>query len=120
MNHELAQNWISHYLNRRNGVDDSSSASEKADDIISCDPDKGWDLVLELIDAAPDDLMLATIAAGPLENLLNESPEVLSDRVENEARRDPKFRRCLTGVWGIPDPLRCRIAKYLAAEDNPL
>ncbi|MEQ1644265.1 MAG: DUF6869 domain-containing protein [Pyrinomonadaceae bacterium] len=120
MNRELVENWITYYLNRRKGFDNPSSAWEKVDEVIRRDRDKGWELVLELIDAAPDDFILATIAAGPLEDLLNDSPAVLADRVEIEARRSPKFRRCLTGVWGVPDSLRTRVEKYLSAVDNPL
>lgn len=120
MNRELVENWITYYLNRRKGFDNPSSAWEQVDEIIRLDPEKGWDLVLKLIDAAPDDFILTTIAAGSLEDLLNDSPEFLADQVVIEARRDPKFRRCLTGVWGIPDPLRSRVEKYLSAVDNPL
>ncbi len=84
------------------------------------DPESAWILTLELIAAAPDDRVLATVAAGPLENLIGQLPDLMFERVEVQARRDAKFRRCLTGVWGIPPKIRDRLAKYTSTVKDPL
>jgi len=42
----------------------------------------------------------AYLAAGALEHLAKRHGPVVIDRVLEAARRDPKFRRCLSGVWG--------------------
>jgi hypothetical protein len=64
------------------------------------DLDEQWDLILDLIAAAPDDdQVLSVIASGPLEGCLGRYGAEAIDRVEAEARRDPKFRRVLRGVW---------------------
>ena len=42
----------------------------------------------------------AYLAAGALEHLLKRHGVLMIDRVLAAARRDPKFRRCLAGVWG--------------------
>lgn len=92
----------------------------QVDDLVERDPEAAWSLTLEVIAAAGDDRVLAAIAAGPLENILCRSLEQFIDRTELEARRDPKFRRCLTGVWGLSAPAKERLAKYLSAVEAPL
>jgi len=92
MYRELVENWIAYYQNGKKRSDDQFSAWKLVEESIRRDPDTGLGLVLELIDAAPDDFILATIAAGPLEDLLNDSPHILIERVAIEARRDPNSK----------------------------
>ena len=120
MSRELVEKWIAYCQNRQTVTNFLLPVWEQVDEIIDRDPEMGWLLVLDLVEAAPDDLVLANIAAGPLENLLNNSSDLLVDRVDNEARRNPKFRRCLTGVWGLPTSIQSRIAKYLSTVVDPL
>ena len=80
----------------------------------------GWTITLELVAAASDDQSLANVAAGPLEDLLKREPQRFIDRVELQTRRDPKFRRCLTGVWGLPTAIRERVLKYTSTVVDPL
>ena len=79
--------------------------------------DSGWDLVelvgtspflaLEAIklalhllsDEADNELLLACLAAGPLEDLLNWHGETMIGAVEAEAEQNEKFRALLRGVW---------------------
>ena len=60
----------------------------------------------------------AYLGAGTLESLLvNEGPAVI-DRVLERARRDPDFRRMLSGVWGhssMNKTVRARIDAFLAS-----
>jgi hypothetical protein len=46
----------------------------------------------------PDDVF-SVLAAGPMEDLLAEYGPAYIDRVEDLARRDPKFNALLGGVW---------------------
>lgn len=117
---ELVQSWIRYHVEGRKDSDPLFAACEQVMDVVDREPEAAWVLTLELIAAAPDDWVLANIAAGPLEDLIRKAPEVFADRVELEARRSPSFRRCLTGVWGIPSPLRERIAKYVSTVKDPL
>jgi hypothetical protein len=55
---------------------------------------------LALVELAPDDAALAYVAAGPLEDLVREHLERFADRLVEQARRDPRFRDALKGVWG--------------------
>jgi hypothetical protein len=57
-------------------------------------------------------LVLANIAAGPLEDLLCRSPDRFLDRAEIQYRRDSKFHRCITGVWGLPEDFIDRLVQY--------
>jgi len=61
-----------------------------------------WSVSLALIAAVPDDdpQLLAYVAAGPLEDVIRRAGPQILDRLETQARRDRKFRRSLTGVWG--------------------
>jgi hypothetical protein len=59
----------------------------------------------------------AYLAAGALEHLLKRHGALVIDRVLGAARRDPKFRRCLAGVWGhsgMDKSVRARIDEILA------
>ena len=55
-------------------------------------------MLLEIVAAAPND-QLGYIGAGPLENLLSEHSAAFGERIEAQARRDPRFREALAAVW---------------------
>lgn len=81
-------------------------------------PEDGWRMIQRLVELAPDDFVLACVAAGPLEDLLGRHPYVFIDRVEQQARRDAKFRRCVSGVWGsLPDDVESRMRRLWEGED---
>jgi len=120
MPHPLVADWIAYHAERAKPSDPRFSAFEELNDLLHKDPEAGWSVTLELIVAAPDDLTLANVAAGPLEDLLTHEAERFIDRVELQARRDPKFRRCLTGVWGLPASIRDRVLKYTSTVADPL
>ena len=62
--------------------------------------DAQWSVIVELIDAAPDDeTVLAHIAAGPVEGLLARFGDTVIPWVEARAATDHRFRRVLRGVW---------------------
>jgi hypothetical protein len=84
-------------------------------DLVLNRPEEAWPVILELISNAPSNQILADIAAGPLEDLVRQYPEQFADRVEIQARKDPRFRLCLTGVWysnDLPRDIRDKIEKY--------
>ena len=120
MPHPLIDDWIAYHVAEGRASDPRFSAWAEVDDLVRRDPENGWSVILELIVAAPDDRILANVAAGPLEDLLRREPERFVDRVELEAGRDPKFCRCLTGVWGLPASITDRVTKYTARVADPL
>jgi hypothetical protein len=67
------------------------------------DPDAALRIIEEIhhhiSSTAPVDYQLmATLAAGPLEDLLNEHGDKVIGQVERIAKDDREFRKCLTGV----------------------
>src|SRR5262245_47557786 len=66
-------------------------AWDRVTDLVLEDPEVAWPAILALVRAAPDDLVLANVAAGPLEDLLSNHGASFIDRVETEARRDERF-----------------------------
>jgi hypothetical protein len=82
-----------------------------------------WGLILELVDLAPDDDdMLQNIAAGPLESFLGRFDDGVIERVEQEASRNEKFHRTLSGVWkhGMCDATWNRVRAIQATVAKPL
>ena len=112
--------WIRYYAEKKKDSDPLFAACEEVDELVRLEPEHGWTVILELIAAAPDDRILAMVAAGPLEDLLKKWSDQFIDRVETQARQDPKFRRCLTGVWGLSPAANERLAKYTATIKDPL
>lgn len=116
----LVADWIRYHAENRKGSDPLFAAWEEVGELVSSHPEDGWTVILELIEAAPDDQVLANVAAGPLEDLLVRWPDQFLDRTEVQARRDAKFRRCLTGVWGLSAPVRERLTQYTSTVKDPL
>jgi hypothetical protein len=120
MSDDVVENWIRYHEEERTPSDPLFAAWAEVDDLVRHDPEAAWLLTLQLVAAAPSDRVLAAVAAGPLEDLLNRSGDRVIDRVELHARSNPKFRRCLTGAWGIPASARERLSKYTSTVTDPL
>jgi hypothetical protein len=83
-------------------------------------PEQAWRMILRLVELSPDDRTLASVAAGPLEDLLGLHPYTFIDRVEDRSRSDARFRRCVSGVWGwssIPDDVQARMRRTWEGEE---
>src|SRR5687767_11130920 len=74
-------------------------AYETLDRLCDGEPEKAWDLVLAIVDAADSDDLLETIGAGPLENVLDKHAPQLVGRVEAALADHPGLARALTSVW---------------------
>ena len=66
----------------------------------------------EVLKRTKDEKIIAYLAAGTLEDLLNKFPEAYIDEIEKRARQNSLFRQCLSGVWpsGISAPIFKRIS----------
>ena len=62
------------------------------------DAEEKWVFIKALVDAALNDTELASIGAGPLEDLLYGGSEDFIDRVEAEAKVNQKFKYSLSIV----------------------
>ena len=79
-------------------------AWEQVHDMVGDRPEEGWTLILQLIERAADEQVLAYIAAGPLEDLIKWHGPQFIERIEAHASIDAKFRRALRGVWPSEGP----------------
>jgi|LakMenEpi03Aug12_release.lakeMendotaPanAssembly.Ray.scaffolds.fasta_scaffold515828_2 hypothetical protein len=95
------------------GTHPLSYAIHEIEDYLYSYPDAAWQLILELMILADTPLLLANIAAGPLETLLHKYPYQYIDRIEQQAKKDKKFKECLGYVWqgGVPEEIWRRIIK---------
>jgi len=84
-------------------------------DLADDEPEKCWALLLRVIAlAGMEGEALCSAGADCLENLFRDHGPRFIDRIEHEARRDPKFRRALACVWSEKNPLRPRVDALLA------
>ena len=109
----LAQQYLSGFGN------DHLEAFDKVYDLTTEDPEGAWLLVVELVHQATTDESLAIVAAGPLEDMICNHPDVVIDRVLDFAKNNTRFMKCLRGVWGgnrMPLEIRKRIDKVVEKE----
>lgn len=86
--------------------------------------DRLWQLVqaIVLLPGEPEPVVLATIAAGPLEDLLAKAGPDYISAVENLAQSSPTAARMLTGVWksSIEPDVWNRVVKFCRTVPDPL
>lgn len=92
---QLAQGWIRH---KRGSPADRPAWGDLAV-LTARDPESAWRVTLRLIDLARDTELLGGVGAGPLEELISESPALFVDRVEQLAATDSAFKTALSYVW---------------------
>jgi hypothetical protein len=71
---------------------------ERLHELIHQEPETAW-RVIQIIRREGSDLVLANLAAGPLEDLLVAHGEQFIDRVEALARQDKQFKKLLGATW---------------------
>ena len=75
------------------------AVSEVLDWALEGDGDLLWEFILEVYKRDLTDKAIGVLAAGPLEDLLAKRGADFIDRIEELARKDPKFNYVLGGVW---------------------
>lgn len=103
------ENWIDAYIDAQEiGVVDDSHplwwAIDRFMDFIQSDPERAWDAILSVARRRPSEKVLGMLAAGPLEDLVDQHGEAFIDRIEKEASSDPEFKRMLQQVWESGSP----------------
>jgi hypothetical protein len=69
-------------------------------EITHYEPERGWALVLKLLEAAPDDRALCYVAAGPLEDLIVIHGERLLPLIVAAIATNARLRDAIPAVWG--------------------
>jgi uncharacterized protein DUF6869 len=77
-------------------------AWEELADMVNSDPDEAWEVTRALIESCPEESELFSLAAGPLEDLLQKQPQKF-DAIASAARESPNVRHGLAGVWMFPE-----------------
>ena len=106
---ELARAWVEQYSKSERDRDDNFSAiMDYERDLREEDPDKAIDVIVEILKIETNPVLLALLAAGPLEDVI--TMETI-DRIEREASADKRFHDLLGGVWyyRASDELKARL-----------
>jgi hypothetical protein len=101
----LAEGWIKLYdavkiYGDKAREDDALFwAFMKLDKLCTENPAQALKVITTILASTRDDLMLANLAAGPLETVLAHRGRDVIDEVERLAKSDPRVRELLKGVW---------------------
>ena len=79
--------------------------------VVEDDPELAWKAIIEAIDQPRMAPYVGTLAAGPLEDLLDLHGPAFIERIEQCARSNARFASILGGVWqsAMPDPIWKRV-----------
>jgi len=105
MDKEAFKQWVEAYIDIYSGKDEFDEhhphywAIEKFVDQEADFPAVNWAAILTILSATPPERVLANLASGPLEELIELHGEEYIERIEAECRTNPEFRRLLHGVW---------------------
>ncbi len=92
----LKEKWIKY---TRTKDDSLFEAWEALNTLVSEQPQEAWEVILDILEEADSNDVIANLAAGPLEDLLSDHGETFIDEVEEKARQNPKFTQLILGVW---------------------
>lgn len=79
-------------------------AWEEFERLLDKSPDRAWEVILSILGATTDEYTLDCLAAGQLEDLIHQHGEAFIERIEEQAKRDQRFRDLLWGVWESSTP----------------
>jgi len=115
-NKKIAEDWIK--LQRLSKEDFEKSpllpAWEELDKLIHERPEEAWKIINLMYKLDSSDHILASIAAGPVEDLLCLHGPAFIRRIENLAEEDEIFKKMLGAVWG-PEGISEDVWKRLKA-----
>ncbi len=94
----LADLWLADH-HEDDGDPDDMAWSDLCVFELDAHPELLWSFVLRALRKAETVWQAGLVAAGPLEELLTNHGADFIDRLEDQARRSPRIRYALTGVW---------------------
>ncbi len=100
-------NLVEAYIRANDVTGDASFswANDELRGLVWQEPERAWLVILAIVERHPAIWVLASLGAGPLEDLLQTHGPLFIDRVEQEAQRNENFRR---GVLANVYPIACR------------
>lgn len=108
---QIIQGWFAYQKN--------FWAFSALNDLCDEKPLLAWDITLDLIDRARDEIEFAVAAAGPLEDLIRNHPDAIWNDLVERAHTNERFRSAVRGVWVPEDDgeLYRRFTELLATLD---
>lgn len=67
------------------------------------DPEAVWGAILAIAEKTSNETVLGALAAGPLEDLIENHGATWIDRLEAEAKSNPRFKDLLVWRSGTPE-----------------
>ena len=67
--------------------------------MVESDEERAWRVILTILKTDNCDAIISNLAAGPVEDLLVQHGDVLIDKVEVKAEKDPDFKKVVMEVW---------------------
>ena len=119
---ELVDGWIAYEAASERGQKSEQDGMQWAYDAVVdvCDahPDLTFEFVRQVLQRDVSPKVLSALAAGPLEDLLARHGAAVIDRVEIEARQNPRFQHLLGGVWQnrISNEVWLRVVRVASAK----
>lgn len=110
MNEIDLHTWVSAWIHFQDTWDSKGEnhplfwAAEKFFELNDRDPELCWKAILTILSRKPSTKVIGSLAAGPLEDLIQYHGPEFIDRIEEEARKNPDFRHLLGGVWESSSP----------------
>ena len=112
---KLVAAWIAlhHAKAKSSEYDNNFWAFTALPDLCETSPDFGWELIEEIRKSDGSDVILANLAAGPLEELLAQHGAKFIERIEKQAQNDEQYRKLLGAMWqnDIPDDVWKRVKR---------
>ena len=99
---ELARLWVVEHSVQLESISGSPSLGpgyKGLSSLVESKPDEAFEVILEILLTPQSASVVSILAAGPLENLIENWGPTLIERIETEAGRNPAFRNLLGGVW---------------------
>jgi hypothetical protein len=87
----LAGTWVAHVTNE--------AAWDEMREVVDDDRERAWRLILAMVGCAPDYDVLATVAAGPVEDLIDRHGDWAMPMIAGEARNNVRLRICLGAAY---------------------
>lgn len=118
----LINAWIGYHQSDRKSSDDDPLfwACEELLTAVKETPEKAIDLISKICEKVENELILANLGAGLVEDLLVYHGKQVVNQLAVRARQDPKFSRMLSNVWGdgIDREVWEKIRPFLKSNQN--
>jgi hypothetical protein len=122
LENELSEGWIKEHLPPNNDDDPNNPIKEMKywqilEDLVIDNPIKAWNCILNIVNMCDNDIVIANLSAGPLEDLISRHGADFIDLIEKEAKINERFRLTLGGVWknAADDAVWLRIERLRAS-----